>query len=144
MAPAREARTVNEFRLALKAEDAELAEDHLWISASEEATGEYTIGHDLLKMGTPTSSKVAQVWTTRDNMNLCDIEMPLNAGKAATNISLYTPTAGLYTLEIEKSPEDATLYLTKNGKAIWNLSMSACELDLAKGLNSLPKVPGQD
>ncbi len=133
MAPAREARTVNEFRLALKAEDAELAEDHMWISASEEATGEYTIGHDLLKMGTPTSSKVAQVWTTRDNMNLCDIEMPLNAGKAATNISLYTPTAGLYTLEIEKSPEDATLYLTKNGKAIWNLSMSPFELELEQG-----------
>lgn len=133
MAPAREARTVNEFRLALKAEDAELAEDHMWISASEEATGEYTIGHDLLKMGTPTGSKVAQVWTTRDNMNLCDIEMPLNAGKAATNISLFTPTAGLYTLEIEKAPEDATLYLTKNGKAIWNLSMSPFEFDLTKG-----------
>ncbi len=133
LAPTSERRTVDEFRLALTAENATYAADHLWVSASEEATGEYVIGLDLLKMGTPTSSKVAQVWTTRDNMNLCDIEMPLNAGKAATNISLYTPTSGLYTLEIEKSPEDATLYLTKNGRAIWNLSMSPYEFDLTKG-----------
>jgi hypothetical protein len=132
-APSRVGRTVNEFRLGLKPEYAERAVDHLWISASEDATGEYTIGHDLLKMGTPTSSKVAQLWTTRNNMNLCDIEMPLNAGKATTNISLYTPTAGLYTLEIEKSPKDATLYLTYNGRIIWNLSASPYEFDLAKG-----------
>ena len=133
LAPAREARTVNEFRLALKAEDEERAVDQLWISASEEATGEYTIGHDLLKMGTPTDSKVAQMWTTRDNMNLCDIEMPLKSNKASTNMSLYTPVAGLYTLEIEKAPADATLYLTKNGRVIWNLSMSPYDVELSKG-----------
>ena len=132
LAPAREARTVNEFRLALKAED-ESVSDHLWVSASEEATGEYTIGHDLLKMGTPTDAKVAQMWTMRDNMMLCDIEMILNSNKANTNLSLYAPAAGLYTLEIEKAPADATLYLTKNGRVIWNLSMSPYDLGLSKG-----------
>lgn len=132
LAPAREARTVNEFRLALKAED-ESVSDHLWVSASEEATGEYTIGHDLLKMGTPTDAKVAQMWTMRDNMMLCDIEMILNANKANTNLSLYAPAAGLYTLEIEKTPADATLYLTKNGRVIWNLSMSPYDVELSKG-----------
>ena len=132
-APSRDIRTVDEFRLALTAENATCAADHLWVSASEEATGEYVIGHDLLKMGTPTSSKVAQMWTTRDNMNLCDIEMTLNANKASTSLSLYAPAAGIYTLEIEKAPEDATLYLTYNDQVIWDLTLGAYTLELAKG-----------
>lgn len=132
LAPARESRTVNEFRLALKAENESLS-DHLWVSASEEATGEYTIGHDLLKMGTPTDAKVAQVWTNAYGMQLCDVEMPLKSNKANTNLSLYAPLAGIYTLEIEKAPADATLYLTQNNRAIWNLSMSPYDFDLTKG-----------
>ena len=132
LAPARESRTVNEFRLALKAENESLS-DHLWVSASEEATGEYTIGHDLLKMGTPTDSKVAQVWTNAYGMQLCDIEMLLKSNKANTNLSLYAPVAGIYTLEIEKAPADATLYLTQNNRVIWNLTMSPYDFDLTKG-----------
>jgi hypothetical protein len=132
LAPARESRMVNEFRLALKAENESLS-DHLWVSASEEATGEYTIGHDLLKMGTPTDAKVAQVWTNAYGMQLCDVEMPLKSNKANTNLSLYAPVAGTYTLEIEKAPADATLYLTKNNRVIWNLTMSPYDFDLTKG-----------
>ncbi len=133
LAPAREARTVDEFRLALKAEDEERVVDQLWISASEEATGEYVIGHDLLKMGTPTSSKVAQMWTINNGKNLCDIEMPLEGNKASTPLNLYAPQAGTYEIAVEKSPEDASLYLTKNGRVVWNLSMSPYEFDLTKG-----------
>lgn len=132
-APSRDIRTVDEFRLALTAENATCAADHLWVSASEEATGEYVIGHDLLKMGTPTSSKVAQMWTVNNGKNLCDIEMPLEGNKASTSLSLYAPAAGIYTLEIEKAPEDATLYLTQNNSVIWNLSMSPYDFDLTKG-----------
>lgn len=132
-APSRESRTVNEFRLGLKPEDAERAVDHLWVSASEEATGEYTIGHDLLKMGTPTSSKVAQMWTTRDNMNLCDVEATLNGSTATTPLSIYAPTAGNYELTVEKAPENSMLYLTYNGRAIWNLTYSPYVFDLTKG-----------
>lgn len=132
-APSRESRTVNEFRLGLKSEDAERAVDHLWVSASEEATGEYTIGHDLLKMGTPTSSKVAQMWTTRDNMNLCDVEATLNGSTATTPLSIYAPTAGNYELTVEKAPEYSMLYLTYNGRAIWNLTYSPYVFDLTKG-----------
>ena len=134
LAPAHyQGRTFDEFRLALTAEGANDAADHLWVSASEEATGEYVIGHDLIKMGTPTSAKVAQMWTTNNGLNLCDIEMPLIANKANTNISFFAPQSGLYEIAVERAPEDATLYLTKNGKAIWNLSMNPCELDLEKG-----------
>lgn len=133
LAPTRERRSVEEFDLALTAEDEENAADHLWVSASEEATGEYVIGHDLVKMGTPTSAKVAQMWCARNNINLCDIEMPLVANKAQTPLSIFAPKAGLYEIAVERAPEDATLYLTYNGRAIWNLSMSAYEFDLEKG-----------
>ena len=133
LAPTRERRSVEEFDLALTAEDEENAADHLWVSASEEATGEYVIGHDLVKMGTPTSAKVAQMWCARNNINLCDIEMPLVANKAQTPLSIFAPKAGSYELAIDAAPEDATLYLTYNGSAIWNLSMSAYEFELEQG-----------
>ena len=84
-------------------------------------------------MGTPTSAKVAQMWCARNNINLCDIEMPLVANKAQTPLSIFAPKAGSYELAIDAAPEDATLYLTKNGKAIWNLSMSPYELNLEQG-----------
>ena len=134
LAPARyEGRTFDEFRLALTAEDANNVADYLWVSASEEATGDYVIGRDLIKMGTPTNAKVAQMWTTNNGLTLCDIEMPLIANKANTNVSFFAPQSGLYEIAVERAPEDATLYLTKNGKVIWNLSMNPCELNLEKG-----------
>ena len=134
LAPARyEGRTFDEFRLALTAEDANNVADYLWVSASEEATGDYVIGRDLIKMGTPTNAKVAQMWTTNNGLTLCDIEMPLIANKANTNVSFFAPQSGLYEIAVERAPEDATLYLTKNGKVIWNLSMNPCEMNLEKG-----------
>ena len=136
LAPARDARTVDEFRLALKAEDEERVVDQLWISASEEATGEYVIGRDLLKMGTPTSAKVAQMWTVSNGQNLCDLEMPLVGNNASTSLNLYAPQAGTYEIAVEKSPADATLYLTQNGNVVWNLSMSPYTIDLTKGTTS--------
>ena len=134
LAPARyEGRTFDEFRLALTAEEANNVADYLWVSASEEATGDYVIGRDLIKMGTPTNAKVAQMWTTNNGLTLCDIEMPLIANKANTNVSFFAPQSGLYEIAVERAPEDATLYLTKNGKVVWNLSMNPCELNLEKG-----------
>ena len=133
LAPKREGKTTDEFRLALTAEDAARAADHLWVSASEEATGEYIIGRDLLKMGTPTNAKVAQMWSTNNGLTLCDIEMPFVNDQANCALGLYAPKAGLYELTIERAPEDADLYLTYNGEVIWDLTASPYVFDLAKG-----------
>lgn len=132
-APRMDARMVDEFCLTLTVESADRYADRLWVSASEEATGEYVIGRDLLKMGTPTSAKVAQMWTFNNGLNLCDIEMPLVGNNASTPLNLYAPQAGTYEIAVEKSPADATLYLTKNGRVVWNLSMSPYTIDLTKG-----------
>lgn len=133
MAPARYGKATDEFRLALTAENAEHVADHLWVSASEDATGEYVIGRDLLKMGTPTNAKVAQMWSTNNGLTLCDIEMPLVNGDARCELGLYAPEAGEYTLAVERAPEEASLFLTYNNRVIWNLSVSPYTFDLSKG-----------
>ena len=132
-APSRAMRYVDEFRLTLKAEDAERASDYLWISASEEATEDYVIGQDLLKMGTPTAAKTAQMWATKGGLKLCDIETRMDGNGAYSDLNLYVPQAGSYELTVEKMPEDATLYLTYNGNVIWDLTASPYVLDLTKG-----------
>lgn len=133
LAPKREVREVEEFRLSLTAEGEEKEADRLWISASEEATGAYWIGHDLLKKGTMTNAKVARMWCTRNGKQLCDVEMPMVNGSAENALGLFTPNAGQYTLAIEEAPADASLYLTYNGAVIWDLTASPYVFDLTKG-----------
>ena len=133
LVPARSAAETGEFRLALTADGTDYAADRLWVSASEEATMEYTIGHDLIKMGTPTQAKMAQMWVPAGELNLCDVEMPMLNNNASTPVSIYAPKEGLYTLSVDRAPEDALLFLTKDGRVIWNLSMTPYLMELPKG-----------
>ena len=132
-APKRYATTISEFTLSLTNEVTQKETDRLYVGASEDAMDTYTAGRELTKFATPTEAKTAQIWANAYGLQLCDIEMPLIANKANTTISFFAPQAGLYEIAVEHAPEDATLYLTKSGKAIWNLSMSPCELNLEKG-----------
>lgn len=133
LAPKYAGREVDEFLLSLTAEGAANEADRMWVSASEEANGEYWIGHDLLKKGTMTSSTVARMWSERGGKNLCDIEMQLVDDAANCAMGLFAPAVGTYYLAVEEAPEDATLYLTYNGNIIWDLSASPYMFDLAKG-----------
>ena len=135
LAPNHEARKTDEFRLALTAEGDRVT-DYMWVSASEEATNEYAIGHDLLKMGTPTEAKVAQMWALKGKNNLCDIELPLVQENAYTPLSLFAPKVGTFTLTIEKMPADTKLFLTYEGNIIWDLTADAYTLDLKKGVTN--------
>lgn len=128
-----DSRTIEEFYLKLTDSDTERTADRLWVSASEEATGEYVIGRDLLKMGTPTQAKAVQIWAINNNMTLCDIEMQLVSEEASCALGLFAPKAGSYELKIERAPEDANLYLTYNGEIIWDLTASPYMFDLSKG-----------
>ena len=133
MAPARNQKMVEKFNLSLKNYDENMVYDHLWVGANEDATEAYIIGEDVLKMGTLNEANIARMWTTKGGHNLCAVNATLNNDKANTPLSLYAPESGSYWLTIDEAPENATLFLTKNGKAIWNLSMNPCELDLEKG-----------
>ena len=133
LAPAREPRSVEEFRLSLTAEGATSFSDRLWVSASENAYADYTVGHDLLKMGEPDEAKTARMWAVRGDMRLCDIEMLMHNYSATCSINFQAPNEGTYVLAVENAPADATLYLTKDGRVMWNLSMSPYEIDLQQG-----------
>ena len=126
-------RIIEEFYLTLTDSETAKMTDRLWVSASEEATGEYVIGRDLLKMGTPTQAKVAQMWAINNNLTLCDIEMPFVSEQASCALGLFAPKAGSYELMIERAPEDADLYLTYNDQVIWDLTASPYVFDLEKG-----------
>ena len=134
LAPARnDGRSTDEFRLALTSEDGTSMADQLWFSASEEATEAYVIGRDLLKMGTPTNAKVAQMWATKGGKSLCDVEVTLVNDEAITPLAFFTPQAGEYMIAIEQAPDDADLYLTYNGEIIWDLTASPYMFELSKG-----------
>lgn len=122
-----------EFKLSITPVDGSIAADRLYVGASADAINSYEIGHDLTKFGTPTDSKVAQIWANAYDLKLCDIEMPLVNSSANCEMGLYAPNAGSYTLEVERAPENTMLYLTYNGRAIWNLTYSPYVIDLTKG-----------
>ena len=135
-APKRAMNDVESFRLALTAEDAVNPADYIWVSASEEATGEYVIGRDVVKMGTMSESTVARMWTKRNGIGLCSNEMPMDGNMAQCELGLYAPQARTYTISIEEAPQNADLYLTYNDDIIWDLTASAYTIDLAKGQNT--------
>jgi len=131
-APQRET-TVTQFALSLTAEQDNFASDRFYISASEQATTTYEIGRELSKFGNPLDAKVAQVWTNAYDLNLCDIELPIANNGAHCDLNIFAPKTGQYTFAVDRAQEDAVLFLTYNGKPIWNLSMSPYVFDLKKG-----------
>ncbi len=139
-APSREGYEVEEVCLTLRQEDANAAADVLYFSASEEATEAYVIGHDLLKMGTPTDSKVARLWATKGGKKLCDVEAGLANNNAEAPLSIYAPQTGTYILSADEAPANTSLYLTYNGRAIWNLSYSPYNLALPWKKTGSPAV----
>ena len=135
-APARvAAQTTEEFCIALRKDDRKKAEDILYFSASEDATNSYMIGHDLTKMGNATSAKVAQMWTEKNGLQLCDIETPLYNNTASTPLMLFAPQGGEFTLAVEQVAEGASLYLTYNGNIIWDLTAGSYDIELDEGTN---------
>ena len=120
-----------EFCVRLQQENASWA-NRMYIRASEEASAHYEAGHDLETMN-GTNGNNALLWSNNYGMRLAIEEAPMVDDKASYALSLYAPADGTYHIETPTESEDATLYLTKDGRAIWNLSMSACEVELTKG-----------
>lgn len=135
-APRRDARIVDEFSLALVEDNTSRVADVLYVSANEDATTEYEVGHDLLKMVGTNEVNIAQMWAKSGSMQLCDIEMPLINNSAECELGFKAPKQGTYTISITRAPEDTDLYLTYNGQIIWDLTASAYTIDLAKGATS--------
>lgn len=105
--------------------------DRMIVQTAEEKANEYVIGKDLSKMG--VSSKVAQMWIDRYDAKLCKNTVELIGEQVEYPLNISAPAAGEYILSASQERGAATLYLTRNGKAIWNLSNSAFVLNLEQG-----------
>ena len=104
----------------------------LYVLPEEDKEDKYVIGHDLVKMG--MSTKKAQIWVRRYDANLgLNTTAPVD-GIAEYPVKLYAPAAGEYTISNAYAPdEEYTVYLTREGEAIWNLSDSPYTLTLSNG-----------
>ena len=107
--------------------------DYLDVSASEEALNEYQIGKDLAKMTMTNTPKVAQIFGKAYNTKLCMVHAPMVNDQAEVALELYAPQAGTYTISVPTEREDASLYLTKDGNIIWDLTVSPYEAEFDKG-----------
>ena len=109
--------------------------DELLITADEDATSEYIIGKDLLKMGTMSKSLKPRIWTSMKPAGiLCAVNAPMQQNETVVPFGIYLPTAGTYTFSARDSHAE-NVYLLRNGAIIWNLSMSDYIVDLPAGLN---------
>ena len=134
LAPARMPRAVEQTRYELRLMNANgEEEDRLFLRASEEETDTYQIGRDLAKLSIG-DAKCAQMYVPAYGTQLCAAAFPLVDDEATYPLTLSVPAADTYSLEMQAA-DDATLYLTKDGAIIWNLSERAYEIELAKGIN---------
>ncbi len=120
----------NPIEVVLSAENGEAC-DNVFIRASEDATQDYVIGRDLVKLGTTT--KKAQMWVNACGKKLCVREEVMRNNSANYSLNLYAPQDGEYNLNVENIPDGTELYLTYKGFAIWNLTYSPYTFDLSKG-----------
>ena len=133
LAPARRAAaTVDKVKVMLGNAD---YTDYLYVSASEDATNDYEIGKDLVKMVMTNTPIVPQIFAEAYGARLCMVNAPMTSNEATVALNLYAPAEGEYTLSVEEQA-DATVYLLYNGNIVWNLSMSEYPIQLSQGDNA--------
>lgn len=109
--------------------------DNLFISASEDATNNYQIGKDLVKMTMTNTPIVPQIFGVAYKTQLSMVHAPLVGDRANYTLNLYAPADGEYTISAQQT-EDAIVYLTYEGSPIWNITAGEYNCDLQKGNNS--------
>jgi len=127
--------TFGDYTIRIKADGATRMADQLFVSASENASSNYVIGKDLVKMFMGNAT-VAQLWVNDYSKKLSVNQAVLTNDVANVSLTLYAPATGNYTVYLRDIPEDATIYLLQNGQAIANLNDGAYTVALAKGENT--------
>lgn len=125
------------YNLRIAREGANEFADQMFVSASSEATGSYTIGKDLAKF--EVSTAYPQIYTSAYNVSLSVHEAAYNEKNIADMpLYIYVPEAGNHTLSLGKEVLDGTtLYLVKDGVEIHNFNTDGTyTMYLAKGKNT--------
>ena len=132
-APIRKAvKTTEQIKVSLANEN---YTDNLFISASEDATNNYQIGKDLVKMTMTNTPIVPQIFGVAYKTQLSMVHAPLVGDRANYTLNLYAPADGEYIISAQQT-EDAIVYLTYEGSPIWNITAGEYNCDLQKGNNS--------
>ena len=134
-APLRYAQASKEARYAIAiAANGKLA-DRLYIQTAEEKENGYEVGKDMSKMG--VSSSVAQMWVDRYGFKLCLNTMTLQRSSAEYPLGIYAPQSGEYKIFAPAEMESGdNIYLTKDGRIIWNLTYAPYYASLDQGTNT--------
>lgn len=132
-APIRKAvKTTEQIKVSLANEN---YTDNLFISASEDATADYQVGKDLVKMTMTNTPIVPQIFGVAYKTQLSMVHAPLVGDRATYTLNLYAPADGEYTISAQQT-EDAIVYLTYEGSPIWNITAGEYNCELQKGNNS--------
>ncbi|MBR0195818.1 MAG: InlB B-repeat-containing protein [Paludibacteraceae bacterium] len=126
------------YEVALSSADGQVADRIIVRMDENKEAEEYTVGQDLAKMGVSTA--VPQMWVNRYNTQLCVNTTSPTYNRADYPLALFAPAAGEYTIAITGDPtlvnNDAMLYLTYDGKAVWNLNYAPYNLTMEGGTNT--------
>ena len=138
-APERDLQQVTEYELTLTQNGKDFVADRFFFSADDKEPV-FNDTREIIKLtkSNLTDSRIAQMWTNAYGKNLCDYEAAWINNSATVALNIFTPTAGLYTIDVnrENLSDYETLYLTINGTVAWNLSLSACEVELPQGTST--------
>ena len=133
-APVRRAAVENEeYRVRLTPAGASRFDDQMFLSAAEDASNSYEIGHDMKKMASASSAKIAQIWCSAYGLELCDVELPMTEGGTYFPLGVYSPKAGEYEISAMEGPADTELWLMYEDMPVWNLSNGSYTIELGKG-----------
>ena len=109
--------------------------DRIYLQTLEDKEDTYVIGLDLAKAG--VSSIVAQMWVNRYGSKLC-VNTTAPKGTSATYpLGIQVPADGEYQIyTATEMQEGQEMYVTLNGRAIWNLAYGPYEVSLTKGTHT--------
>lgn len=109
------------YQVLIAREGGESTDDVIIRMDEDKEEDTYIIGTDLVRMGMSTMRP--QLWVNRYNEKLCVNVVAPNNGKANYPLGIFVPATGDYTLSLAAQPNDEDmLYLTKDGRVIWNLT----------------------
>ncbi len=130
--PERRAKVKNAYyEVQIAGEDGAFS-DRLYLLVMANKEEVYTIGLDLAKAG--VSAKVAQMWVNRYGSKLC-VNTTAPKGTSATYpLTIQIPVDGNYQINsATEMQEGQQMYVTLNGRAVWNLAYGPYEVSLTKG-----------
>ena len=133
-APVRKAKVDNAY-YEVQIAAGEDCTDRIFLLVVEGKEERYRVGLDLAKAG--VSTKVAQMWVSRYGSKLC-VNTTAPKGTAATYpLTIQVPADGEYQINSATEMQDnQEMYVTLNGRAIWNLAYGPYEVFLTQGTHT--------